>query len=184
MEFELEPHWSEVERICKGCGKKFKPITSKQMYCTVDCRKEHTRQSKQVMYRYTPSSESEQLVFESNEDSIKRIAKEARKNNQSYGEYVAGLKENTKVEFPDWVKTSDEDEKQPPKVEVSKAEKALDISFPSYAKVCPVCKKKFYCTPEHVFKVNGVIICSWTCLRAWEKEKERQMIRKPRTVSL
>ncbi len=31
-------------------------------------------------------------------------------------------------------------------------------------RICPVCKKEFYPTPDHVYKYGGRIVCTWHCL--------------------
>ncbi len=33
-----------------------------------------------------------------------------------------------------------------------------------------LCGKKFYPAPEHVYKIRGKKVCSWTCMRKAEKE--------------
>lgn len=39
---------------------------------------------------------------------------------------------------------------------------------------CPICKKKFYPAPMHAYKIgfisNPELVCSYHCMRAWEKD--------------
>lgn len=41
---------------------------------------------------------------------------------------------------------------------------------------CPVCGKNYIPAPLHVYKIkNGtMLVCSWSCLRAYEKEHEKR----------
>jgi ssDNA-binding Zn-finger/Zn-ribbon topoisomerase 1 len=46
-------------------------------------------------------------------------------------------------------------------------------------RVCPVCKKEFYPTPLHVYKLNGMgshsaPVCSWSCVMRAEREREQK----------
>lgn len=37
---------------------------------------------------------------------------------------------------------------------------------------CPICKKNYYPTPDHAWRIgeNGKRVCSYSCMRKWEKE--------------
>lgn len=41
---------------------------------------------------------------------------------------------------------------------------------------CPVCKKIFYSTPVHAYKIQvknvKKKVCSYSCVRKWEKEND------------
>lgn len=39
---------------------------------------------------------------------------------------------------------------------------------------CPVCKKDFLPATQHVYKIgyHNQYVCSWGCVRAYEKQKE------------
>lgn len=46
-------------------------------------------------------------------------------------------------------------------------------------KECPICKKNFIPAPEHYWKIDvdgsrPRLVCSYTCMRAWENEQERK----------
>lgn len=41
-----------------------------------------------------------------------------------------------------------------------------------YDKKCPICGKMFCPAPLHAYKVKRVNVCSWGCVRKYEKEKE------------
>ena len=68
----------EEERTCPICGTKFRS-SGVQVYCSNECRKIHNKQIQKIKPR-EPMEE------------LKSIAKEARKLNLSYGEYVARYK--------------------------------------------------------------------------------------------
>lgn len=38
---------------------------------------------------------------------------------------------------------------------------------------CPICKRRFIPTKEWVYKTKAVVYCSWHCLRAAEKERDK-----------
>ena len=44
-------------------------------------------------------------------------------------------------------------------------------------KKCPICGKIFCPAPLHVYKVNRVYVCSYSCVRKYEREKENEKIR-------
>lgn len=40
---------------------------------------------------------------------------------------------------------------------------------------CPICKKEYYPTPDHAWRIGkhgekGKRVCSYSCMRKWEKE--------------
>lgn len=41
-------------------------------------------------------------------------------------------------------------------------------------RVCPICGKKYIAAPEHAWRIGAEkvykLVCSYTCMRAWEKE--------------
>lgn len=43
-------------------------------------------------------------------------------------------------------------------------------------RICPVCKKEFIMAPEHIYKIKTKTgekkVCSWHCVRDWEKQHE------------
>ena len=48
---------------------------------------------------------------------------------------------------------------------------------------CPICGKKYIPAPEHAWKIGPTkerdgsrptLVCSYTCMRVWEKEMERK----------
>lgn len=44
---------------------------------------------------------------------------------------------------------------------------------------CPVCGEEFIPAPEHIYNIKPPnrprkLVCSYHCMRAWEKEKERK----------
>jgi len=43
---------------------------------------------------------------------------------------------------------------------------------------CPVCKKLFIPAPQHVWKVGGKKVCSYTCMRSFEKAQEEKKARR------
>ena len=50
-----------------------------------------------------------------------------------------------------------------------------DGIFFEYRKIkCPICGKEFHPEPEHAWKIGndkkGKTVCSYTCMRKWEKE--------------
>jgi hypothetical protein len=40
-------------------------------------------------------------------------------------------------------------------------------------KICPICGKLFVPAPEHIYKVKGAQVCSWSCVCKAEREKEK-----------
>ena len=49
-----------------------------------------------------------------------------------------------------------------------------EINF-SYKKIkCPICGEKYHPEPEHAWRIGhgekGIKVCSYTCMRKWEKE--------------
>lgn len=32
-------------------------------------------------------------------------------------------------------------------------------------RICPVCKKTFFVSPEYVYKIKRIPVCSWHCMR-------------------
>lgn len=48
------------------------------------------------------------------------------------------------------------------------------INWSPVQTTCPICKKKFFSTPDHAWKIGETIhakkVCSYTCMRKWEKE--------------
>lgn len=48
------------------------------------------------------------------------------------------------------------------------------IRYSERPRKCPTCKKKFHPTPEWGYKRNDRCFCSWTCVRAWDREHERK----------
>ena len=51
------------------------------------------------------------------------------------------------------------------------------INFELKMKKCPICKKEFHPQPQHSWKIGsenttGKIVCSYSCMRKWEKEKK------------
>ena len=41
-------------------------------------------------------------------------------------------------------------------------------------KICPICGKLFIPAPEHTYKVaKGGKVCSWACVRKYEKDKAK-----------
>lgn len=50
-----------------------------------------------------------------------------------------------------------------------------DFQIPMAFNVCPICNKKYIPAPEHAWKIGSEkvykLVCSYTCMRAWEKEK-------------
>lgn len=56
---------------------------------------------------------------------------------------------------------------------------------------CPICKKKFAPAPEHYWKIGNAnnrhldsenrvhLVCSYTCMRVWEKKIEAKSSNKP-----
>lgn len=36
---------------------------------------------------------------------------------------------------------------------------------------CPICGKTFLPAPLHIYKVNNRLVCSWGCVRTYEKKK-------------
>ena len=63
--------------------------------------------------------------------------------------------------------------------------------------VCPICKKRFAPAPEHAWKIGKYdetyqhlsylgnteckLVCSYTCMRTWEKEQEVKLNKKRET---
>jgi hypothetical protein len=41
-------------------------------------------------------------------------------------------------------------------------------------KICPICKKTFIPAPQHIYKVKGQKVCSYTCTLPGAKEKKRK----------
>lgn len=35
---------------------------------------------------------------------------------------------------------------------------------------CPICGKLFIAAPQHIYKVKDSKVCSWGCVRKYEKE--------------
>ena len=55
--------------------------------------------------------------------------------------------------------------------------------------ICPICGKKFIPSAEHRWQIGNwgfdtrnVNVCSYTCMRKWEKEMESKRKKKKRTV--
>lgn len=44
-------------------------------------------------------------------------------------------------------------------------------------KKCPVCGKIYCPAPLHVYKANKRMVCSYSCVRKYEREKENEKIR-------
>ena len=60
-----------------------------------------------------------------------------------------------------------------------------DMCFSAEERICPICNKKFIPAPYHAWKIGRTVddndgslnytvklVCSYTCMRKWEKEKE------------
>lgn len=52
---------------------------------------------------------------------------------------------------------------------------------------CPICGKNFIPAPEHYWQIGnygletrGVYVCSYSCMRKWEKEQEAKIKSKQR----
>lgn len=50
-----------------------------------------------------------------------------------------------------------------------------EFQIPMKFNVCPICGKNFIPAPEHGWRVGSEkeykLVCSYTCMRVWEKEK-------------
>lgn len=49
---------------------------------------------------------------------------------------------------------------------------------------CPICGKGFAPAPEHGWKINNgeTLVCSYTCMRAWEREQEKKARKRARNT--
>lgn len=36
---------------------------------------------------------------------------------------------------------------------------------------CPICGKNFIAAPFHIYRANSRLVCSWGCVRTYEKKK-------------
>ena len=46
-----------------------------------------------------------------------------------------------------------------------------DYDYKFVMKKCPICGKDFHPAPQHIYKISGnKVVCSYTCMRAWEKK--------------
>lgn len=45
-------------------------------------------------------------------------------------------------------------------------------------KKCPICGKTFVPAPFHVYKANGRLVCTWSCVCQYEREKKATRKRK------
>ena len=45
------------------------------------------------------------------------------------------------------------------------------MSNPFTEKKCPICGKKYIPAALHIYKVKGVLVCSYTCQQKGNKEK-------------
>lgn len=45
------------------------------------------------------------------------------------------------------------------------------IRYAGKERKCPICGKIFLIEPFHIYKVNNRLVCSWGCVRTYEKRK-------------
>lgn len=45
---------------------------------------------------------------------------------------------------------------------------------------CPICGKTFVPAAQHIYRVNGRLVCTWGCQRKVEKEKKARKNEKQR----
>ena len=46
-----------------------------------------------------------------------------------------------------------------------------EIFYSGREQKCPICGKMFIVAPFHIYKVNNRTVCSWKCVRTYEKRK-------------
>ena len=51
-------------------------------------------------------------------------------------------------------------------------------------RTCPICGRNFIPAPEHVYKVLGKKVCTWTCMLKGEREIEKKPNMKNKMVDM